>query len=371
MGDKTIVILGGYGLAGQALAHYLLQETDAHLILAGRNEQKATQLAADLNGRFPGQRVAAKRADAADAESLGQALQGADLALVASSTVAYTREVAAAALAAHVDYLDILYGEGRLPILQSLAAEIDRSALCFVTEAGFHPGLPAAMVRYLGQKTDRLDQAVVATMLNQQGGLPYTSGVDELVQEFKDYKAEVFSGGAWRNADMTTMKDNPTMDFGPPFGRRSCTPMTLKEMYNLPRMFPTLQQLGFYVAGFNWFADWVVMPLIMVALRIAPTRSVKPMGRLLCWATRAFASPPYGVIVRAEARGMKDGQPVSLKLAISHADGYALTAMPVVAYLLQYLDGSARRPGLHLMGHLADPARLFADMARMGATIEE
>jgi saccharopine dehydrogenase (NAD+, L-lysine-forming) len=46
-----------------------------------------------------------------------------------------------------------------------------------------------------------------------------------------------------------------------------------------------------------------------------------------------------------------------------------LTAIPVVAALLQVLDGTARRPGMWMMGHLMDPVRLMADMAAMGAAV--
>lgn len=43
--------------------------------------------------------------------------------------------------------------------------------------------------------------------------------------------------------------------------------------------------------------------------------------------------------------------------------------IPVVAYLKQYLDGSARKPGVHLMGYAAEPIRLFEDMQKMGALV--
>jgi saccharopine dehydrogenase (NAD+, L-lysine-forming) len=72
-----------------------------------------------------------------------------------------------------------------------------------------------------------------------------------------------------------------------------------------------------------------------------------------------------------EASGEKDGQPARVQLAVSHPDGYELTAIPVAACLLQWLDGSARKPGLWMMGHLAEPLRLFEDMQRMGVEISE
>jgi saccharopine dehydrogenase (NAD+, L-lysine-forming) len=79
--------------------------------------------------------------------------------------------------------------------------------------------------------------------------------------------------------------------------------------------------------------------------------------------------PPYQVMIAVEAKGLKNGAPAKVHARVGHPDGYELTAIPVVAYLKQYLDGSARKPGLHMMGQLAEPNRLFEDMERMGANI--
>jgi saccharopine dehydrogenase (NAD+, L-lysine-forming) len=55
-----------------------------------------------------------------------------------------------------------------------------------------------------------------------------------------------------------------------------------------------------------------------------------------------------------------------VQTTVAHPDGYELTAIPVVATLLQYLDGSARKSGLWMMGHFVEPTRLMKDMAIMG-----
>jgi saccharopine dehydrogenase (NAD+, L-lysine-forming) len=60
-----------------------------------------------------------------------------------------------------------------------------------------------------------------------------------------------------------------------------------------------------------------------------------------------------------------------MELALRHPDGYQFTAIPVAACIMQYLDGSARQPGLRMMGHAVDPARLLHDMVRMGIEIDE
>lgn len=56
-------------------------------------------------------------------------------------------------------------------------------------------------------------------------------------------------------------------------------------------------------------------------------------------------------------------------MTLYHRSGYEFTAIPVMACLLQWLDGSVRRPGLHLMAHCVEPTRMLADMERMGMEI--
>lgn len=44
--------------------------------------------------------------------------------------------------------------------------------------------------------------------------------------------------------------------------------------------------------------------------------------------------------------------------------------MPVVATILQWLDGSIRKPGLFTQGELVQPERLLNDMQRMGIAVQ-
>ena len=56
-------------------------------------------------------------------------------------------------------------------------------------------------------------------------------------------------------------------------------------------------------------------------------------------------------------------------MEISHSDGYLLTAVPVVACLFQYLDGSVRNPGLHFQANVVEPKRFFRDLQMMGIDV--
>ncbi len=58
-------------------------------------------------------------------------------------------------------------------------------------------------------------------------------------------------------------------------------------------------------------------------------------------------------------------------MTISHKDSYFLTAAPAVACLLQYLDGSLRKPGLWRQATRIEPIRFFEDLARFGVQVKK
>ncbi|HKJ70054.1 MAG TPA: hypothetical protein VKA68_19030, partial [bacterium] len=264
------------------------------------------------------------------------------------------------------DYLDIQLDARKLAVLQSLAPEIGRAGRCFITEAGFHPGLPSVMVRYAATQFDRLETATTAGYLNIGRGPRYSEAVDELMEVFRNYQGQVYKDGEWtRPGSFDTRK----VDFGGDIGVRKCYSMFFDELRALPQMYPTLREVGFFISETHWFVDYIITLLVFAGLKLAPRRGVRPLGKLMWWAMQTFPKPPYRVVLRVEATGDKDGKPVQFETSVSHPDGYALTAIPVVACVLQYLDGSARRAGVWMMGHLVNPARLFEDMGRIGAQV--
>jgi saccharopine dehydrogenase (NAD+, L-lysine-forming) len=372
MTNKTILLLGGYGITGRLIARLLLEQIDIHLVLAGRSRAKAEAAAAELNQVFPGERVSGVAADASDPASMKKALQGADFLLVASSTSQYVRQVSTAALEAGVDYLDIQYSTKKIAALKSMEAEIEKAGLCFITDGGFHPGLPAALIRYAAGCFDTLEKANVGSVIKiDWNTLPVTDAtIDELVEEFNDFQMLVYKDGRWKKASMTSTRDFLTMDFGSQFGRQYGAPMFLEELRALPGAYPSLKETGFYVGSFNWFVDWLIMPIGMLALKLWPQRAIHPVGKLMVWGLKAFSKPPYGTLLKVEAQGIKGGQQLAVDVTVSHPDGYVFTAIPVVACLIQYLDGSIRQPGLWTQANIVEPARLMRDMQHMGVEVK-
>jgi saccharopine dehydrogenase (NAD+, L-lysine-forming) len=362
---KSILVLGGYGGTGRPMARWLLLATEARVIVAGRDGDKARQFAAELNGEAPGQRAAGLVADADKPESLRAAFRGVDLVLVCLPSIRHTNLIARLALEVGVDYLDIHFPAAVLPILERLGPDIHRHGRCFITQAGFHPGILAPLVKFAAPHFTRYDSAAIGMLMNFR----YESSGEaaaQFIEEVCGAQRRIFTGGDWRRAGLADFRK---FDYGPPFGVRSSAPLEFAEMHALPQQLG-LREIGVYASIPNWFVNNLLVPLGLLLSNVRRGFGARQLGRWLIWGTKAFSGPPYGVVMRLEARGEKDGRPVSVTVELRHPDVYEFTAIPTVACLKQYLDGTIARPGLWLMGDVVEPFRLMQDMEDMGVRVE-
>jgi len=371
LNTSSVLIVGGYGETGRRIADYLLKHSDLNLIIAGRNFSKAEEYTTRFNNRFDSPRCKALCLDVIQTDDLKNALKNVRFLVNAGpaldSEVLY--RMADLCIENSVDWIDVQFDPSQYATLEKLDSKMRDNDCCFVSQGGFHPGLPGAMVRWASGEFDQVFEAEIGGLLRQKNGLPYTSGVDELIELFRDYKAHIYEDHKWREANYSKKDDMPLIDFPFGFGPRRCFPMDLEEILLIPEIVPSLRKVAFYIGGFNNFSDFIVTPLIMAGLKLLPKVRVSFWGKMLSWSTK-FGRAPYGTSVHLKATGYKDGLPASAQLSLFHNDGYDFTAIPVAATLLQIYDGTCRKAGLFRMAHIVEPERLIVDLENMGVKVQ-
>lgn len=140
---SRILILGGTGCTGRLIAQHLLAQSKTDITIATRHLDKGQAFADRPNQQYPSYRAKAIYADASKTDSLRLAFTNQTMVVVAAPTTAYAADVIRTALEMGVDYLDVQISAQKLALLQSSTDEIERAGRCFITEAGFHPGLPS------------------------------------------------------------------------------------------------------------------------------------------------------------------------------------------------------------------------------------
>lgn len=355
--NTDILILGGYGRAGLEIARLLLEHTTVRVTLGGRTLEKAQNAAANLNAYHAGERVSATEVDITQRESLHTAFAECEVVIVCVPYQGDSAEkVIMAALEAGIDYIDINTDPGKHDVFAQMEEGIRQGKHIFLTEAGIIPGCPAVMLRYAADNYDRLyDVSLGVVMLDDH--MPRGSAHDMIAHAGQT--AQVYRNGRWQTASPFRFT---RMDFGKPFGKRLCVPIDLPEMHAPTEQLP-VESLTVYQAGFNpvvntLFTIWKLFGLsrFEAGLRLGVD--------LFMWANRNFTPPPHGIQVT-----LVNGE--QQQLTLRHEDVYVGTAVPVVAAVMQLLDGSLSRPQQGYMGHIVEPTRFVNDLKQLGMTIKE
>ncbi len=367
MGSRTIAVLGEYGQAGRSVVRHLLKHTDASIRICGRRLDKAEALQLDLHRTGAGERLTIYSADAADTASLRQAFTGTNLVIITLNTVIHTANIAQACLDADCDYFDIHDPPEVIDHLRPFASRAEEAGRLFVTQGGFAPGIPAALVRMAASSFDRCLGCRLGLALSLKTAERY-----EQVYDVFDFivrtRPVTYKTGAWQEA---SFKDRRVIDFGERFGRREAFPIDMVELHALPEQLG-IEELSIYGGSPNWFVDYLTSRLIGALHKIKPRLGWPALAQLVFWMAKKMTNEPSGCSTVLDAWGTKKGRDRTARWVLDHEDNYSATAVAVTAFLNQYDAGAFDGiRGIRMMGHIIDPERSVQDLQSMGVIVQQ
>jgi len=362
---KQILVLGGYGGVGKVLSRNLLIHTDSDITISGHDKEKAEKFASLLRTEFPNRQILSAYADATQKTSLIEAFKKVDLVIITTTTPDHIDIIAEAAIESETDMIDILVRGDVVDKLEKYHERIIADKRIFITQAGFHPGLPAPIIKYASEKFDIYNTANIVMVMNSLFEKPESTY--EIIHEIGEGNAKILKDGVWRKA---SYKDALKIQFSEKFGVRQCFPLQMREIYPLKKELG-ISNMGVYSAGFNSFVDNFVFPFIMFLQLLKKGLGKRFCGKLMHWGIKKYYNDNPGVEFHLYANGFKDDKEVKYTLELISHDAFDFTAIAVIACLKQYLDNQINVHGLHLMGNVVDEKRIIEDLKEMGLQISE
>jgi len=299
-----IIVLGGAGEMGSRAAEYLVAaEGVTRVTLADRNRQGGEAVAARLKGK--GATVDFKAIDAFDENALAAALAGYDVAAGALGPFyIFEERLVRAALAAGVDYCSICdEWEPAEAVLNGCHDQARDNGVTVITGLGASPGLTNVAVGDAMRQMDQVQRVRIALYL------PLDCGAAGAALRHGLY---IMCGRMilWREGRRTAVpacSEKLVIEF-PRFGKLGMWNMGHSEPATIPRYFPEVRDVEFYM-GFG-----TGMPLIAQMARWrwfdGPRRS-EFFARAVEAFDRLLAGPEQGAgAIRADIWGERNGEPV-------------------------------------------------------------
>ena len=334
-----VLILGGTGRIGRAIAADLLRHTDAEITLGGRNAAGTT-----IVGGL-GERVQFCPLDLADRAGLTTAIAAADLVIHAAGPFHQRdSEVLQLCIAEGAHYLDVSDHRSFTEKVRLHKSEAIAAGITAITNTGIFPGLSNAMVRQDVEALDEVDRVHLSYVVAGSGGAGPTVMRTTFLSLQHPFSAWI--DGQWQT--VSPYSDRETIQFPEPYSAANVfwfdMPETMTLVDALP--IPTL------VTKFGSVPD-IYNVLTGAIARYCPKAwlSNRTVLEALTWASYSCTQlsdrfTGTGVAIRSEVTGRKAGQSMQVVSTLV-AEDTAIAAGQGTGGLAQLiLAGELQTPGV-------------------------
>ena len=366
----TILLLGGYGSVGSAVARTLLEQSSTCTVLiAGRAPEKVASMCKQLNAEFPsntGERTKPVTADASESSSFSGCPKF-DV-LVNATTMSSVEGVItlmrfAASKRAH--YLDL---RGVIGLEEAIAKAVGDVAPVVLMGGGYCPGSVAPLLKVAANKLSTCSSAHLSIAAS---ALP--SQAEEAIEAMMSgTRLEDWKEGKWSPAKPSQPNFTRRIDFGDGIIRHT-TPVGVSEVRAVPEEL-SLKECSVRFASTQ---DGGLMCAATAVLCCAPCVGLREgiSKHLRSAMQRQRAKEPNLCSCICEATGVdKERKPRKVVLRMSHNGGpAAMAAHCCVAQLTQILTNTINGGAPPRMaGTAVDADKLLGALIKQGvkASIE-
>lgn len=202
---KNVLILGGYGLAGQTIAAALSEQIHGCITIAGRNFTKAQECVPHLQKtRLAAVSFVPLAVDVTQPSQLISALKQQDLVIVCVGLdEQITKNIIETALDNSADYIDIVPGSGKYRVFKEYETKILEKHRRFILDAGADPGLPGWLARYAASQVENAKEVVLFAKYRNTDIGP--AGIQDIL-DHTSLKAEVYANDKWETVPPWRLK---------------------------------------------------------------------------------------------------------------------------------------------------------------------
>ena len=304
MNAHRVLVLGGYGFFGKRICLVLTKNPAVDLFVAGRDADKAAQLAEELH-------IPAENAFAIDAhaDSFTSVLQHHRIDTLVNTAGPFQQqnyEVPLAAIAAKCNYIDLADSREFVTGIDALDACARENGVTVVSGASSVPALTAAVIDRFLPEFDRLDSVRIGIASGAKSpGIATVRGIFSYCGKPFTWK----DGGQWTTT--YGWLDLSRHRFPKPVGTRLLGSCSVPDLSIIPSRYPSLQTATFQ-AGFASHVGHLVVWALAGLVKLHLLRSVVPfaplLNRISVW-IESFVSDKGAMFVQMEGRGA-DGTPL-------------------------------------------------------------
>jgi lysine 6-dehydrogenase len=383
---SRIIVLGGAGIIGQAIAKDLAEDV-AEVVIADLDLAAAEKLANGI-----GQNCEARQVDVTDPEKLDAVLSGAD-ACINSAQYYFNLDVMAGCLRNQVPYLDLggLFHTTRKQL--ELYDKFESKGITAVLGLGSCPGVANVQAGYMGTMLESVDSVKIfnGATIDEGESLSWAYSIETILDEIS-MGAMVYREGQF--LEVAPLSEEEYFMFPEPIGYAKTHLSLHSEVATIPLSLADkgIQECFFKITFFGYSEAALRKMQFLAELGLAGKKpitvkgvEVSPRDVLITLLNQAPAAQEAPVNkgykdIATVVEGTMDGKAVTLRMdtwAWPHerwgiSGGKLMVASPPAIVARWLAEGRLRRPGVWAPEQVVDGDAFFAELAKrgMGTTLE-